>query len=107
MSRSLYGAEPVPGSEPRDRRLTSPTLPSPPRSVFVFFIHRLEVVLLAPMGDVFANVRASGIGETEMDTLPHARVDDLLDRIGEAREAPRRARDRAERAERDLVRSEE
>src|SRR6266550_8756094 len=67
----------------------------------------MEVVLVPPMRDVLTDVRARDVSVPEVDTHVHPRVDDLLDRIREAREAPRRVGGVALVAERDLVRSEE
>jgi hypothetical protein len=51
---------------------------------------RLEVVLLEVAGDLLAELCPLHVGGAEVDPAPDARVDDLLERIGEAIEAPRR-----------------
>jgi hypothetical protein len=45
---------------------------------------RLEVVLGEPVGDLLAEHGALYVGRSEVDTAPYARVDDLLERVGEA-----------------------
>jgi integrase len=63
----------------------------------------LEVVLSQPVGDLLPQHRALDVGGAEVNTAPHPRVDDLLERLGEPIEAPGGPRAVAERAESDLV----
>src|SRR5512133_3094078 len=71
----------------------------------------LEVVLPHILGDLLAQHGSLHVGGAEVDAAPHARADDLLERLREAIEAPRRAGCGtalvADRGERDLVGAEE
>ena len=67
----------------------------------------LEVVLLEVVGDLLAEHGSLLVGGAEMDAGPDSGVDDLLERIREPVEAPRRAGFVAEGAESDLVGAEE
>ena len=68
---------------------------------------RLEVVLLEVVGDLLAEHGALHVGGAEVDAGPYSSVNDLLGRVREAVEAPRRAGFVAERAEGNLVGAEE
>src|SRR5215218_2191484 len=72
---------------------------------------RLEVVLVEPARDLLAEHRALHVGGAEVDAAPDAGIDDLLERVREAVEAPRRAGRRealvAGRREGDLVGAQE
>jgi hypothetical protein len=70
-------------------------------------LDRLEVVLLEVMGDLLAEHRSLHISSAEVDTGPHASIDDLLERVGEPLKAPCRTGFVAERAETNLVGTEE
>src|SRR5207244_11339450 len=52
-------------------------------------LNRLEEVLPLPFGDLLADDRARGVGGTEVDPAPDARVDDLLEGVRHAPEVPR------------------
>jgi hypothetical protein len=67
----------------------------------------LEVVLLEVVGDLLAEHRSLRVGGAEVDAAPHSGVDDLLERVREAVEAPRGAGFIAEGAEGDFVSAEE
>ncbi len=66
-------------------------------------VDRLEVVLPEVVGDLVAEHSSLGIGSAEVDAAPHSGVDDLLERVGEALEAPCGAGFVAESAEGDFV----
>ena len=68
---------------------------------------RLEVVLLEVVGDLLAEHGSLHVGGAEVDAGPHSSVDDLLGRVREPVEAPRRTGFVAERAEGNLVGAEE
>jgi hypothetical protein len=59
------------------------------------------------MGNFLAEHRSLHVGGAEVDAAPHSGVDDLLERVREAVEAPRGTRFVAEGTERDLVGAEE
>src|SRR5439155_26340971 len=67
----------------------------------------LEVVLLEVVGDPFAEHRSLRVGGAEVDPGPHPSIDDLLKRVGEPVNAPRRTGFVAERTESDSVGTEE
>jgi hypothetical protein len=48
--------------------------------------------VVEPVGDLLAEERALHVRGAEVDAAPHARIDDLLECLGEAVEAPRRTR---------------
>jgi len=66
-----------------------------------------EVVLLEVVGDLIAEHGALHVGGAEVDPRPHPSVDDLLECVREPLKAPCGTRFVAERAESDLVGSEE
>src|SRR5215218_3186749 len=68
---------------------------------------RLEVVTLPVAGDPLPDQRPLHVGAPEVDPGVHAGVDDLLDPLREAREAPRGAGGHAGGAERDAIGAEE
>jgi hypothetical protein len=70
-------------------------------------LDRLEVVLLEVMGDLLAEHRSLHVGGAKVDAAPYSGVDDLIQRVGEALEAPRGTGFVAEGAEGDLVGAEE
>ena len=73
-------------------------------------LHWLEEVLIKPAGNVLADPCALDIGLPEVETLPHARVDGVVDQVGEAcvvRASPGHAGDGPDDAEVHLVRAEE
>ena|SRR5215831_9555934 len=69
--------------------------------------NRVEVVLLEVLGDLLAEHRSLHIGRAEVDASPHSSIDDFLEGVGEPIEASRGAGFVAERAEGNLVCSEE
>jgi hypothetical protein len=81
------------------RRGEGPEVAAPRRSVL---LDRLEVVLLEVMGDLPAEHRSLRVGGAKVDAGPHSGVDDLLERVREAVDAPRGARFAAEGTEGDL-----
>jgi hypothetical protein len=50
-------------------------------------IHRLEIVLVEPVGDPLAEYRPLYVCGAEVDATPDARIDDLLECLGESVEA--------------------
>ena len=68
---------------------------------------RLEVVFLEVVGDLLAEHRSLRVGGAEVDASPYSGVDDLLERVRESVEAPRRTGFVAEHAEGDPVGAEE
>jgi hypothetical protein len=57
---------------------------------FLATSHRLEVVFLEVVGDLLTEHRSLRVGGAEVDASPDSGVDDLLERVREAVEAPRR-----------------